>query len=436
MSNEKSFTLRKRAGEFHADAQLIADEANRAGREMTDREVETIRGLTSKGAAAIQEAEALEGLEAQARYLAAPRPRRTGPHNPRAMTNMAPGALVGGLGALGAFGAPVVGGHEPTVNWLAALARNGVRNAITDATMSTALTIGSNPDGGYEVPPQLDNELQIVAANYSPLLKLCKSVVGVTDGYVQNVATTLPAAAWVAEGATRSNTTTPNLAQIVFTRGGVYAAVQASQWLLQDNTHDLYSFIISELGRQFGAQIGTAATGGTGTNQPKGLLSQTLAATADGTRAFGTVEYIPTGGATQAPSIDNCITALSHLHPSYQQGAAWLMSQSAAAALMTSKASTAGSYLWQPDMSAAQPPTLLGLPVFIDPTLPAATTANAYSIWLGNWPRAYTVVRYGRPIMVRDDVTNKGQIILYSEQRVGGNVTDTSALKAIKTAVS
>jgi HK97 family phage major capsid protein len=79
---------------------------------------------------------------------------------------------------------------------------------------------------------------------------------------------------------------------------------------------------------------------------------------------------------------------------------------------------------------------LFGKPVYVDPTLPAPTTADAYSIWLGSWPRAYTVVYYGAPILVRDDVTAKGQIILYSERRVGGNITDSSALKAIKTAAS
>jgi HK97 family phage major capsid protein len=339
-------------------------------------------------------------------------------------------------------GAPIQGatsiagvtlGTDPAaVKWLTTAYRSG----LTEAKNSTTLTIGTPADGGYSVPAQGDQELQIVAANYSPLLRLCKTVASATDGYVANVATTQPASAWVSEGATRTNTTVPVLAQVTFSRGGVYAAVQGSQWLFQDSMYDLYSFLLSEIGRQFGAAIGTAVTSGNGTNQPKGLTAQTLAATADGARAFGTIEYIPSGGATTAPRLDNCITALSHLHPQYQADAAWLMSPSAAAALMTQKASTAGSYLWQPDMSASQPPTLFGKPVYIDPTLPAATTANAYSIWLGAWPRAYTVVYYGMPILVRDDVSSKGAIILYSERRVGGNITDSSALKALKTSAT
>jgi HK97 family phage major capsid protein len=311
-------------------------------------------------------------------------------------------------------------------------ARVGDRSGL----QSKAMSIGSSADGGLEVPTELDAELQTVAAAYSPLLSLCKVKSGATDAYAQNVATSLPASAWIAETGTRSVTASPNLAQVAFTRGGVYAAVQATQWVLQDADHDLFQFLISEIGRQFGAAIGTAITTGDGTAKPKGLTAQTTAATADGSRAFGTVEHIATGGATTAPTLDHCITAMSKLHPAYLQSASWLMSREAAAALMTQKASTGGSYLWQPDLSASQPPTLFGKPVFIDPTLPAATTGNALSVWLGDWKRAYTVVRYGRPIMVRDDVTVKGQVIIYSEQRVGGNVTDTSALKCIKTATS
>jgi HK97 family phage major capsid protein len=424
MSQKRIEELGARALEAVNSAQEIVNRADKQGRSLTGEEQVQYDAHMRESYSASNERIHLELAEAQA-SLATPQTRLTGATNSTRRPQVNAGAST-------FAGMPVIGASNAAVKWLADYTRTGV----AQATNATAMTIGSNPDGGFEVPVQLDHDIQIVAANYSPLLKLCKVVSNATDGYTQNVSTTLPASAWIAEGGTRSATTTPTLAQVAFTRGGVYANVQASQWLLQDSTHDLYGFLVSEIGRQFGAAIGTAISSGTGTNQPKGLITQTLAATADGSRAFGTAEYLATGGATQAPSIDNCITLLSKLHPQYQVGASWVMSPSAAAALMASKASTAGSYLWQPDMSASQPPTLLGLPVYIDPTLPAATTANAYSVWLGNFQRGYTIVRYGMPIFVRDDVTNKGQIILYSEQRVGGNVTDSSALKAIKTAVS
>ncbi len=332
--------------------------------------------------------------------------------------------------AAGATASPVIGAHAETVKFLTGFARTGVRE------FKGAMSIGTDADGGFEVPVQLDRELQTVAATVSPLLRLCKVVEGVTDGYRANVATTLPASAWVAEGATRAITASPVLAQIVPQRGATAAVVQASQWVLQDATHDLYSFLVSELGRQFGSAVGAAIiNGAAAAASPKGITAQTTAATADGARAFGTLEHLVTGGATTAPTLDHCISLLFKLHPFYQANASWLMSPTAAAALMTQKASTGGSYLWQPDLSASQPPTLFGRPVYVDPNLPAPTTTNALSVWLGDWARAYVVPRYGRPILIRDDVTVKGQVLLYAESRYGGNMVDSSALKAIKTSI-
>lgn len=344
---------------------------------------------------------------------------------------------------LGGGGAARGGGPEEKAEVAAAIAtfvRTGARTWGTAAfgQMDTkAMSIGTPSAGGFEVPIELDRDLQIVAANVSPLLRLAKRAEGVTDGFRANVSTTLPASAWVAEGDTRSVTDSPVLAQITPQRGGVAAVIQCSQWVLQDADHDLYQFLVSELGRQFGAAIGAAIISGAAAQPaPKGLTAQTTAATADGARAFGTVQHIATGGATTAPTLDQCIQALAALHPFYAEGASWLMSPSAAAALMTQKSSTGGDYMWQPDLRAAQPPTLFGKPVYVDPSLPAATTGNALSVWLGDWERAYVVARYGRAILVRDDVTVKGQVLIYSEARWGGNLTDSSACKVIKTAAT
>lgn len=338
---------------------------------------------------------------------------------------------MGGIEQLGAGETPEKG----AVEYLTKFVRTGARDASVFGEQK-AMSIGSPPDGGYEVPTQIDTEIQRVAAGFSPLLGLCKVVDGKTDGYVQNVATGLPASAWIAETGTRAVTASPPLAQVAFQRGAVYGVVQLSRWLLEDADHDLYRFIVEELGRQFGAAIGAAIISGAAAQPaPKGLTAQTTAATADGARAFGTLEHIVTGGATTAPTLDQCIALMSKMHPQYLEGASWLMSPTAAASLMTQKASTAGSYMWQSDLAAGQPPTLFGKRVYVDPNLPAATTGNALSVWLGDWKRAYTVVRYGRPVLIRDDVTTKGQVLIYSESRYGGNMTDSSALKAIKTSV-
>jgi HK97 family phage major capsid protein len=84
------------------------------------------------------------------------------------------------------------------------------------------------------------------------------------------------------------------------------------------------------------------------------------------------------------------------------------------------------------DLSASQPPTLFGKKVYIDPSLPRRRVQAPQRV-ARRLAAGHVVARYGRPILIRDDVSTKGQVLLYSEQRVGGNMTDSSALKTIKT---
>lgn len=426
--------MSRNIGEITDEMRAVSDrvEALTAQSRTADGDVE-LAGLHARFKTLDAEARAAEVADRIAEFDR-PRPRKTdSPMGSLLRPGSWSGVPVAGATSTTLPPQLAIGTDPETVKAVASYVRTGARSFGAQA----AMTIGSPPDGGNEVLPYVDRDLVTVSSNQSPLYRLAKQVDGATDGYRANVATTLPASAWKAEGDTRSVTNSPTIAQIVPQRGAVAAVVQASQWLMQDADHDLYAFLVTELGRQFGAAIGAAiTTGANGQPAPKGLTAQTFASTADGVRAFGSIQYVASGGATTAPTLDNCITALAALHPFYQGSAAWLMSPSAAAALMSEKASTSGQYQWTPDLSAAQPPTLLGKPVYIDPCLPAATTADAYSVFLGDWQRAYTVVRYGRPILVRDEVTVKGHVLLYAEQRVGGNLVDSSAVKAIKTAAT
>ena len=253
-----------------------------------------------------------------------------------------------------------------------------------------AMSIGSSADGGFEVPTELDSALQRVAVNESAILRVCKVVDRATDAYVQNVASTLPANAWVAEGASRTVTASPTLSQVTFTRGGVYAVCQASTWYVQDGTHDVEKWLTEEIGRSLGASIGAAIAVGDGTNKPKGIAANVPVATADASRAFGTLQYVPSGAASTI-SLDACLTALMTLHPSYQTNASFVMSNTTALALRSQKASTAGTFMWNPDSAAGQPPTLFGRPVLIDVNLPDVA-ANSLSVYVGDWQRGYTVI--------------------------------------------
>lgn len=327
-------------------------------------------------------------------------------------------ALGGGLG-------PDLGGsREANAELKAAFGEWASTGRIVE---HKAMSISVPADGGLEVPTELDTELQRIASNESAILGLCKVKTGATDAYVQNIVTGAPASGWVSETAARAATATPTITQVPFSRGGVYANAACTNWFLQDGEHEVGAWLTDEIGRAFGAAIAAALTTGDGTDKPKGLTAYTHAAVP----TFGQIKIVG-GGEAAKVTLDGCLAALMALHPQYQRDAAFVISTTAAAMLRGQKAVGGGGFMWSPDAKEGVPPTMFGKPVFIDPTLPAVA-ANSLSVYVAAWKRAYTAVRYGSPIMVRDPMTSKGNTLFYLEQRVGGGLTDSTAIVCHKT---
>ena len=67
------------------------------------------------------------------------------------------------------------------------------------------------------------------------------------------------------------------------------------RFLLEDSAYNVERFIIDEVGKSFGVSEGAAFISGSGTNRPKEILTYTLAATGDDTRAFGQIEKLHSG---------------------------------------------------------------------------------------------------------------------------------------------
>jgi len=322
--------------------------------------------------------------------------------------------------------------------WSATAAPEGVRAAIESVgryvktgRLDNAMTIGggSGSQGGYTVPAYVDAQLLGAYANTSPIFALARRREGVTSGFRFPVATGLPAVGWVGETGSRDVTATPTFAEVLPPNGGIYANASATSWLLQDSDYDLGAWIIEEIGRAQGHAIGAALATGDGTDKPKGITTYTHAATADGARAFGTIQYVP-GGAAASLTLDAAIAAFYALQPEFQLNASWIMSPTAAEVLRKQKSTGDGSYMWV-EAREAQPATLLGRPVHVDPNLPAVGGTNVVA-YIGDWQRAYGVTVLGGAILIVDPYTAKGSVLTYSERRIGGALLDSCAVKAVR----
>lgn len=292
-------------------------------------------------------------------------------------------------------------------------------------------------DGGYAVTPELDREILKMYANQSGLLNACKCVNrGSNDTYTQPVAVGLPAVGWSSEGGVRAATNSPTFVTVTPTRGELYANTSASSWIEQDFSYgELGTWLLGEIARAEGQELGKQLILGDGTDKPTGLSTVPTAATADGARAFGTAEHVLSGTSAKV-TVDACISTFFKLQPEFQANASWIMHPATFGALRSERAALNGSYLI--DVSVTQgmgsgnsAGTLLGRPIYLDVNV-AVQAANALSVIVGDFSRGYSCVYYGRDTFLRDPYSVKGQISFYSARRVGGKFMDTNAFKFVK----
>jgi HK97 family phage major capsid protein len=297
-----------------------------------------------------------------------------------------------------------------------------------------SVNITTAADGGFALPKEIHSEILRVEQNLSPMRQLARVEQATTADFNVVIATNSVGASWVAEGGTRSETTTPTFANVAPSYGELYANARVSNWALAD-IPDVSAWLVEEVAQQFAVAENAAFLTGDGTNKPKGILTYTTAATADASRAFGTVEHIATGvsgnwPATSAGIYDLLVSVAYRLKPAYRQGASWLMSAAAVDRLRKIKESTTDAPIWTPGMGAT-PATLLGFPVYETEDMPAIA-ANSLSIAFGDFRKAYLIADRVESSLIIDPYTTKGATLMYLARRTGGALLDSNAVKLVK----
>lgn len=287
-------------------------------------------------------------------------------------------------------------------------------------------------DGGYAVPREIDALIARELTAISPIRAIAQVVQTGSAGYRKLVTTGGTASGWVSETAARPETGTPQFAEVAPPSGDLYANPAASQAMLDDAGFDLESWLASEIALEFARAEGAAFVNGTGVNQPEGFLSAPFASTADGTRPFGTVQFIGTGNATgfgAAPE-DTLLDLVHTLRSGYRQGASWVMNSATLATVRKLKTAD-GAFLWQPGLVEGQPDRLLGYPVIEAEDMPDLA-AGDFPIAFGNFRAGYLIAERSATQILRDPFTNKPFVHFYATRRVGGQVLDSNAIKLLR----
>ncbi|MDD2742332.1 MAG: phage major capsid protein [Rhodocyclaceae bacterium] len=296
-----------------------------------------------------------------------------------------------------------------------------------------AYNITTDADGGYAVPEELDREILTLLADMSPMREVATvRTIGGAD-YKKLVNKRGTNGGWVDEDDARPATNSTQLAVLTPFMGEVYAYPQATQQMLDDVFFNAEQFIQDEAAQTFAEMEGAAFITGDGTKKPKGFLAYATAATADASRAFGTLQHVVTGAAgafAASTPQDVLLTLVYALKKGYRSNASWMLSKDMLAEIRKFKDSE-GNYIWRPGLEAGQPDTLLGYGITEAEDMPAKA-ADSLSVAFGDFKRGYTIVDRIGTRLLRDPYTNKPFVGFYMTKRVGGFMTDSQAIKVLK----
>ena len=294
-----------------------------------------------------------------------------------------------------------------------------------------AFSYGSDPDGGYLVPDELDTEIGRRLSDLSPIRAI--SAVRQVSGAVLKKPFALGgmAVGWVGETDPRPETGTPALAELQFPTMELYAMPAATASLLDDSAVDMGAWIAGEVETAFAEQEGTAFVSGDGDKRPTGFLSYPTVA--DASWSWGKIGTLATGvsGAFAAagPS-DVLVETIYALKAGYRQNAHFVMNRKTQSQIRRFKDQN-GAYLWQPPASVGQKASLMGFPVVEAEDMPVVA-ANAHAIAFGDFRRGYLVVDRTGVRVLRDPYSAKPYVLFYTTKRVGGGVQNFEAIKLVR----
>lgn len=291
-----------------------------------------------------------------------------------------------------------------------------------------ALSVGTDPDGGYVVYPDMSGRIVQRVFETSPMRAYATVQTISSDALEGLYDLDETGASWVGETESRAETDTPQIGRYRIPAHELSAKPQATQKLLDDAAINMEAWLSAKVADKFARTEAAAFVTGNGINKPRGFLTYT-----DGTTLPGTIEQFDTGvnGAfAAAPSGgDILISALYGLKAPYRANAVWAMNR-ATTTLTRKLKDSDGSYLWSPGIAAGQPATILGYPVASFEDMPDPATGSL-SIAVGDWREAYTIVdRIGIRVL-RDPYSSKPYIQFYTTKRVGGDVVNFEAMKIV-----
>jgi HK97 family phage major capsid protein len=283
-----------------------------------------------------------------------------------------------------------------------------------------ALTLSSDPQGGYLAPPELSSEVIRDLVEFSPIRAYASVRGTVAPSTIYPTRGDLTNAIWVGETQDRTESSI-TFGQKELAVKELATFVDISNRLLQD-APQAETEVRAALAEDFGKKEATAFVWGQGPLQPEGFMHN-----AD-------IAYTPSGLAGTLTA-DALITLMYALPATYRNQGVWAMNGTTLGQIRRFKDSQ-NNYIWQPSYQAGQPETILGRPVVEMVDMPDVA-ANAFPIIYGDFSAYRILDRIGLDVLV-DPYTRRvaGLTRIHATRRVGGGVLQAARFRKLKIATS
>ncbi|MET0373690.1 MAG: phage major capsid protein [Rhizorhabdus sp.] len=300
-----------------------------------------------------------------------------------------------------------------------------------------SMSAGSATDGGVTIPKVIHSGIQAYLLENTAMRQIATVVSTSTPDYNFPVQTSGAGYEWTGETTARNTTDTPKIENVKPPVGELTARALTTQTVLEDSQYPLQPWLVSKLGESFDLATGTAFMTGSGTNQPKGLLTYATSNVADkaGTRPFGTFQHIASGTSAALGDVEKLIDLTMSVKPGFRKNGKFVMTRATLGYYRKAK-DAHGAFIWQPSLQAGTPSTLLGYPVYEDESMGEAGTAGALAVAFGDFEAGYVIVDRVAMSTIVDPYSFDPYIAIKARTRVGGAALDTQAIKFLKLSAS
>lgn len=306
-----------------------------------------------------------------------------------------------------------------------------------DAFQQKSLSVNLDPDGGFQVTPEVTTKVITRQFETSPMRSIASVISISTDSLDVMIDDDEPASGgWTAEKASVVETDTPEFGRKNIPTHEQFAKPKATQKILDDSAINIENWLAGKISRKMTRFENTAFISGDGAGKPTGILAlpDWAVPSVDGTEGVyerGALETI-NSGTDGVIDPDTLILLQSSLIEDYDPNSVWLANKNTVGALRQLKNGFSDYRLL--DLNTGGNMMLLGKPILFSKDMP--TIASAATVLLyGDFGIGYQIVdRLGIRVL-RDPFSSKPFVEFYTTKRVGGDVINFEAIKRYRLSI-